>query len=181
MTMRVLVLILSVVMHADSFADILTTCEPDVTWFEMKTVSDIKAATKEEAVAAKAVISNLSSDYSESLKEYKDTNDPRNNPSVLIALRDLNGDGLTDIVGFISSDYACGGESHGCPVVVLVRKPDGTFLRALDGRAHPEGVGITEEGNLVIRIFSIPTRDSYFKWNGKKFVYSRTITLTPKN
>jgi hypothetical protein len=173
--MRLLIGVLCVTIHADAFAETLTT------WIEMQTVSDIKSVTKEEAAAARAVISSLSSEYAESLEEYKDTNDDRYIPSVLIALRDLNGDGLTDIIGFISSDYVCGGETHGCPIVVLIKKPDGTFMQALDGKAHPEGVGITDSGELVIRISTKTTRDEYFKWNGKKYEYSRTVALTPKN
>lgn len=179
--MRLLICVLSVAMYADAFADILTTCEPAVTWLEMQAVSEIKTATKEEAMAAKAVISSLSSDYAESLEEYKGTKDSRYIPSVLIALRDLNGDGLTDIIGFVSSYYVCGGETHGCPIIVLMRKPDGTFVQALDGKAHPGGVGVTDTGELVIRISTKTTRDEYFKWNGKKYEYSRTVALTPKN
>ena len=68
-------------------------------------------------------------------------------PIIEYALFDVNDDGHKDVFGQVYSGYLCGRHT-GCPTVVLIKQPNGTYVESFNEKVQGR-LGVTDTGMLA--------------------------------
>ena len=93
------------------------------------------------------VVKHLTEEY-ESARDFAvKQKAPMYMPIIEYALFDVNDDGHKDVFGQVYSGYLCGRHT-GCPTVVLIKQPNGTYVESFNEKVQGR-LGVTDTGMLA--------------------------------